>query len=108
MEKKIIKSHEGVTSKLREKGYKGDLLLKKIEVMAVLSVSRTKFHEILQKGELVPVKHGEKSTRFFESDVVNYLENMRNNITAVTYKDIDYTNEEIDFITDICGNCEFA
>jgi predicted DNA-binding transcriptional regulator AlpA len=87
----------------RPKGYAGDRLLRTRDVLEILRISRHLLPELILRGDLIPVKLGEKATRFFEKDVLAYMEQLRNGQPKITVGNVDYTEEEVNILNNLCG-----
>ena len=88
---------------IRPKGYTGDRLLRTRDVLEILKISRHLLPELILRGDLIPVKLGEKSTRFFEKDVTAFLERLRSGQPTITVGNVDYTEEEVSILNNLCS-----
>lgn len=85
------------------KGYTGDRLLRTRDVLEILRISRHLLPELILRGDLIPVKLGENATRFFEKDVLAFMERLRSGQPTITVGNVDYTEEEVNILNNLCG-----
>jgi predicted DNA-binding transcriptional regulator AlpA len=88
---------------IRSNGYTGDRLLKAREVLAILGIGRYMLVELIMRGELATIKMGKKTTRYFEKDVLAYLERLRSNQPKICVDNVEYTQEEITNLNTLCS-----
>ena len=94
---------KNTTSVKKPTGYTGDRLLRTREVLDILKISRHLLPELVLRGELIPVNLGKKAIRYFEKDVIAYLERLRSNQLVVTVGNVEYTREEAEMLNTLCG-----
>ena len=87
----------------RSNGYTGDRLLRTRDVLEILKISRHLLPELILRGDLIPVKLSEKATRFFEKDVSAFLERLRSGQPTITVGNVDYTEEEVTILNNLCS-----
>lgn len=94
-----------ITKKQNEQPYAGDKLLKVKHVMEILGLSRSSLRQLEADKELIPIRSCQRIVRYSETELNNYIENLKIKREQQPFfvNDVEYSADDAYEINSICA-----